>query len=98
MLTDTEKAAAYRVLGGDGAAPATRLDLDAQSPPGELNRAAIRALTQWQRRAEHPSSTRDVREAARVLVRTCEGLVLGSQAAPGARTAEPRLATEGIRP
>ena len=98
MLTDTEKADAYRVLGGDGAAPATRLDLDAQSPPGELYRAAILALTQWQRRAEHPSSTRDVREAARVLVRTCEGLVLGSQPGPGARTAEPRLATEGILP
>ena len=82
MLTDLEKTDAYRVLGGDGAAPATRLAVDPQSPPDELRRAAIAALTQWQRRAEHPSSTRDVREAARVLVRTCEGLVLGTQPYP----------------
>ena len=91
MLTDTEKAAAYRVLGGDGAAPATRLGLDPQSPSGDLYRAAITALTQWQRRAEHPSSTRDVREAARVLVRTCEGLVLGTQPGLYAGPAEPRF-------
>ncbi|MEV4151160.1 hypothetical protein AB0J40_46435, partial [Amycolatopsis sp. NPDC049691] len=27
-------------------------------------------------RAEHPASPRDVRDAARVLVRTCEGILL----------------------
>ena len=51
MLTDTEKTAAYRVLGGDGAAPATRLAVDPQCPSDELHRAAIAALAQWQRRA-----------------------------------------------
>src|SRR6202000_3167991 len=51
MLTDNEKAAAHRVLGGDGAPPAPRLNLAAQSPAGEMYRAAIAALTQWQRRA-----------------------------------------------
>jgi 50S ribosome-binding GTPase len=94
MLTDAEKADAYRVLGGDGTAPATRLAVDPQSPPDELRRAAIAALAQWQRRAEHPSSTRDVREAARVLVRTCEGLVLGTP--PDPRAADPRRAAEGM--
>jgi hypothetical protein len=69
-----------------------------QAPPGELNRAAIAALTEWQRRAEHPSSTRPVREAARVLVRTCEGLVLGIQPGPSNGTAEPSFAAEGMRP
>ena len=98
MLTDTEKAAAYRVLGGDGAAPATRLAVDPRCPSDELRRAAIAALAQWQRRAEHPSSTRDVREAARVLVRTCEGLVLGSQPCPRAGTAEPRPVAERMLP
>ena len=98
MLTDTEKTAAYRVLGGDGAAPATRLGVDPQCPSDELRRAAIAALVQWQRRAEHPSSTRDVREAARVLVRTCEGLVLGIQTGPRAGTAEPRSAAERVLP
>lgn len=94
MLTDAEKTDAYRVLGGDGAAPATRLAVDPQSPPDELRRAAIAALAQWQRRAEHPSSTRGVREAARVLVRTCEGLVLGTP--PHPRGADPRPAAEGM--
>jgi len=98
MLTDTEKTAAYRVLGGDGAAPVTRLAVDPQCPSDELHRAAIAALVQWQRRAEHPSSTRDVREAARVLVRTCEGLVLGVQPCPRAGTSEPRPAAEEILP
>jgi hypothetical protein len=98
MLTDTEKTAAYRVLGGDGAAPVTRLAVDPQCPSDELHHAAIAALVQWQRRAEHPSSTRDVREAARVLVRTCEGLVLGVQPCPRAGTSEPRPAAEEILP
>ena len=98
MLTETEKTAAYRVLGGEGAAPATRLGVDPQCPSDELRRAAIAVLGQWQRRAEHPSSTRDVREAARVLVRTCEGLVLGIQPCPRAGTAEPRSAAERVLP
>jgi hypothetical protein len=98
MLTDTEKADAYRVLGGDGAAPATRLAVDPQSPPDELRRAAIAALVQWQGRAEHPSSTRDVREAARVLVRTCEGLVLGTRPCQRAGAADPRPAAERMLP
>jgi hypothetical protein len=88
MLTDPEKTDAYRVLGGDGAAPATRLAVDPHSSPHELRRAAIAALAQWQRRAEHPSSTRDVGAAARVLVRTCEGLILGLSPDPRAGAAE----------
>jgi hypothetical protein len=98
MLTDPEKADAYRVLGGDGAAPATRLAVDPQTPPDELRRAAIAALVQWQGRAEHPSSTRDVREAARVLVRTCEGLVLGTQPCQRVGAADPRPAVERRMP
>ena len=98
MLTDPEKADAYRVLGGDGASPATRLAVDPQSPPDELRRAAIAALVQWQRRAEHPSSTRDVREAARVLVRTCEGLVLGTQPYSPVGDADPRPVAERMLP
>lgn len=92
MLTDPEKTDAYRVLGGNGTAAATRLALDPQSSPDELRHAAIAALAQWQRRAEHPSSTRDVREAARVLVRTCEGLVLGTSPNPRGDAADPRPA------
>jgi hypothetical protein len=98
MLTDTEKTDAYRVLGGDGTAPATRLAVHPQSPPDELSRAAIAALAQWQRRAEHPSSTRDVREAARVLARTCEGLVPDTQPYLHAGAGDPRPAAERMLP
>jgi hypothetical protein len=98
MLTDLEKTDAYRVLGGDGAAPAARLAVDPHSSPDELRSAAIAALAQWQRRAEHPSSTRDVREAARVLVRTCEELVLGAQSYPCVGAADLRPAAERMLP
>ncbi len=84
MLTDTERAQAQRLLGEAGVDPRTRLGLEPGMRPQEIVRAATAALARWQRRAEHPSSARDVREAARVLVRTCEGLVLGAFApAPG---------------
>jgi hypothetical protein len=82
MFGDDERAQARRLLGEDGVDPRTRLGLNPGAPPSEIARAANAALTRWQRRAEHPSTVREVREAARVLVRTCEGLVLGSLSAP----------------
>jgi hypothetical protein len=78
MLTDTERTHAQRLLGDAGVDPRARLGLEPATRPPEVQRAATAALAQWQRRAEHPSSARDVREAARVLVRTCEALVLGA--------------------
>ena len=36
-----------------------------------------RALAKWQRRAENPLASTAVVDAARVLVRTCEGLATG---------------------
>ncbi|MBC3190528.1 dynamin family protein [Pseudonocardia sp. C8] len=78
LLADAERATAERLLGGDGVHPLSRLGLPVGSGRDEAVRAAQLALVQWQRRAEHPSSGRDVREACRVLVRTCEGLLLGA--------------------
>ena len=92
MLTDTERADAVRLLGDAGVDPRTRLGLDPGTRAPEVRRAATAALAQWQRRAEHPSSARDVREAARVLVRTSEALVLGAFV-PGA--APPAANTPG---
>jgi hypothetical protein len=88
MLTDAERAQAQRLLGDAGVDPRTRLGLAPGTRPPEVQRAATAALAQWQRRAEHPSSARDVREAARVLVRTCEALVLGAFV-PGAAQRAP---------
>lgn len=77
LLSDSERETAERLLGGDGTHPVTRLGAPVGSGPDESLRMAQAALAQWQRRAEHPSSGRDVREACRVLVRSCEGLLLG---------------------
>jgi hypothetical protein len=77
LFTSDEAQVAERLLGASGVDTTTRLGL----PPG-AGRDAVRQalgdqLLRWQRRAEHPASPRDVRDAARVLVRTCEGILLG---------------------
>ncbi|MGW4062948.1 dynamin family protein [Amycolatopsis sp. NPDC004747] len=76
LFTTDEAHDAERLLGATGVDVPSRLGL-----PGNASRAAIRQalgaqLLRWQRRAEHPASPRDVRDAARVLVRTCEGILL----------------------
>lgn len=76
LFTSDEARDAERLLGGSGVNVLNRLGL-----PPNAGRAAVRQtvgaqLLRWQRRAEHPASPRDVREAARVLVRTCEGILL----------------------
>ncbi len=52
-----------------------RLGLPTEAGVDELRRAALDALAVWQRRAESPLSPRAVADAARVVVRTCEGLL-----------------------
>jgi hypothetical protein len=37
--------------------------------------AAQTAIARWQRRAENPMSSRSIADAARVLIRTCEGML-----------------------
>ena len=76
LFTTDEARDAERLLGATGVDVPSRLGL-----PGNAARTAIRQalgaqLLRWQRRAEHPASPRDVRDAARVLVRTCEGILL----------------------
>jgi hypothetical protein len=64
-----------RVIGGSGGAAHQRLRLapDAGSP--ELNDAAVTALERWQRRAENPMTSYEMSVAARVAVRSCEGML-----------------------
>ncbi len=95
MLTPQERADAERVLGGEGVHPLTRLGVPVGSPPPDIVRAARAALSQWQRRAEHPASARDVREAARVLVRTSEGLVMGALGVPGQQPGAASMSKSG---
>ncbi|MGH9049158.1 MAG: dynamin family protein [Acidimicrobiia bacterium] len=64
-----------RLLGTTGAAPAARLGLGAGAADADVRTAAQEALARWQRRAESPMASREVADAARVLVRTCEGIL-----------------------
>ncbi|HEY6423130.1 MAG TPA: ATP-binding protein [Pseudonocardiaceae bacterium] len=79
-LADDERQAAEQLLGAAGAQPWVRLGLGADADTGEVRLAAWVALARWQHRASHPGSTRAVRNAAEVLVRTCEELL--EQASP----------------
>ncbi|MDT7647229.1 MAG: hypothetical protein QOC75_4229, partial [Pseudonocardiales bacterium] len=54
---------------------AARLGLPRENDPTQLRAAALEALSRWQRRAESPLSGRNVADAARVVVRSCEGVL-----------------------
>jgi hypothetical protein len=66
---------AERLLGGAGTETGVRLGLEAGANRDDQRRAALAAITEWQRRAENPSSGRQLVRAARVIVRSCEGLL-----------------------
>ncbi|HEX8803695.1 MAG TPA: dynamin family protein, partial [Acidimicrobiales bacterium] len=65
-----------RLLGAEGGALTTRLDLSPEADASEIRRSLQNAIGRWQRRAESPMSAREVADAARVLIRTCEGLLV----------------------
>jgi hypothetical protein len=68
-------AEAERILGGSGQKPWARLGLSFGTAPAKLRAEAAQTLTRWRRRAENPVSVRAVADAARVVVRTCEGII-----------------------
>ncbi|WP_219413871.1 dynamin family protein [Pseudonocardia nigra] len=68
---------AERLLGGDGGSAASRLGLEPDAGPDEMWSAALDAVTRWQRRAESPMSSRAVSDVARLVVRSCEGVLAG---------------------
>ncbi len=72
--TETEEM--ERLLGAEGGTPATRLGLDPGAPEGEIRTALQNAIARWQRRAENPLSSRELSDASRVLIRTCEGMLM----------------------
>jgi hypothetical protein len=65
-----------RVLGAEGGGLHTRMDLSPEADLSEIRRALQNAIGRWQRRAESPMSSREVADAARVLIRTCEGMLV----------------------
>ncbi len=66
-----------RLLGVHGFAPAGRLGLEPTATTDEIRTALIDLARKWKTKAESPMSDRDQQEAARVLVRTCEGMLVG---------------------
>lgn len=64
-----------RLLGGSGHAPAARLGLPAGTTGDALRQPVLAALARWQRLSESPAADQGLRRAARVAVRTCEGLL-----------------------
>jgi hypothetical protein len=71
-----------RLLGGSGHSPAARLGLPEAATPAELREAALTALDPWQALASSPLSGRAVQLAARVVIRTIEGILAGLPPAP----------------
>ncbi|WP_285744470.1 dynamin family protein [Lentzea sp. NBRC 105346] len=67
---------AEQLLGLGGVAPAARLGLAPSCSDVEVRRAAFASLRRWQAHAENPMFGRRSADACRVLVRTCEGLLV----------------------
>lgn len=67
---------AQRLVGGSGADVAARLGADGDVDEGEAREAAFDALARWRDQAENPVLDADQRGAARLVVRSCEGMLL----------------------
>ncbi|SNR35223.1 Dynamin family protein [Haloechinothrix alba] len=64
-----------RIIGGEGGALHQRLECPPEAGTQDLATAASEALQRWQRRAENPMTPHELAVAARVAVRTCEGML-----------------------
>jgi hypothetical protein len=64
-----------RLIGGNGTTLAQRLGLAPDADPPALSAGATAALGRWQRRAENPMTGYELSVAARVVIRSCEGIL-----------------------
>ena len=62
----------FKNLRGEGKLTAENMEAALR----EIRIALQNAIGRWQRRAENPLSSRDVADASRVLIRTCEGMLV----------------------
>ena len=72
---ESHYAEAQRLLGASGPAPARRLGLVDETDPGSLRGVALEALDRWRRLGENPVLSRASADAARTVVRSCEGIL-----------------------
>lgn len=68
-------AEAESLLGGDGVDARARLRLAPQAPAAEVRAAAVAGVRRWQRLGEGALAGPDLRRVARVVRRSCEGLL-----------------------
>jgi hypothetical protein len=68
-------AEANRLLGGDGTSLAARLGIEHDATADELWERGCVAVRRWQELAEDPAYGAEQRRAARVVVRSCEGML-----------------------
>jgi len=66
---------AERIVGGHGTGVSERLGLEREPTDSELRHTIVDTLERWQEQAENPVRSAEARRAARVVVRTCEGML-----------------------
>ncbi len=64
-----------RLVGAGGSSATARLGLPAEADAAEVTGRARESMAKWRRRSESPLSDPDMAAAARILVRTCEGML-----------------------
>jgi hypothetical protein len=74
-LDEGRHASARRLLGEEGMLGTQRAGVSGDSDPDAVVASLTGQLAMWQSQAEHPLATPDTAAAARVLTRTCEGLI-----------------------
>jgi len=77
------------LIGGAGNATHLRLRLPVDADQEVLAAAAAGALARWQQRAENPLTGHELAMAARVAVRSCEGILAELRAGDNALSASP---------
>ncbi|MBV1892835.1 MAG: 50S ribosome-binding GTPase [Ilumatobacteraceae bacterium] len=77
--SDEDVADLERTLGSSGTMSSTRLGIDDSASASDIRDAAITQLGRWQRLIENPFTSQDLATAARVAVRSLEGILAVGQ-------------------
>jgi hypothetical protein len=75
-LPAADRERALRLLGADGGGTRARLAAGADADDDAIRQAAEAELEHWRKRAENPMLTQEGIDAAHVLARTCEGMLV----------------------
>ena len=79
-LADEAAWEAERIIGGYGLTPTTRLGLDDWAPVEEVRDAVFQQAARWRRLANDPAQDQHVRDTARTVIRSLEGVLASTRA------------------